>query len=1725
MAQVFGEASILQVQEDSNFSSLPAEFTNHHHRLVATVEGGTAHGVLASSTSMTDNDTSMTTVTIDGEGSNDDERIADLQEKFSNIRFKPAPNFQGVTAVTLTAYAPSSVGSDYVEIDRKNVEVLVEGVNDAPKIVLRHNPPYSAHVKPESTMIDFISISDSDGESTELPIQVTVSMGTNRGGSNGALHFASGIHTSDGFKHFECSPGENPPSCVKFSPEQAKWSKKFQLVGAPTKVNAVLSTMLGKFETATAKFGASITIIVNDMANGSGGLRLGGTPLRANAVVKFNPSCGDAEAPVLELIKMSNDGRSLEVLFDRKFHSTVEKGHACGVAFIVRDGNVVRENALGFDGPERCESRGASFFIYLGKGSTVLADDSLEVKPGFFRPCVGGNSSTTGSVAISFPDNPVEPTVKIEGSAVLDSCDDLILRAKVTSGFAGREGTLVWSSADRLNQPEPDDSLILSEEAGFASPVDLTGSTLQVSNAAFDFDDPDHEYTIALVGTNFMGVESVEAIHTFKKAALPVPTISITNGRSIEISRNEKIMLSGKAGKSACGEAGVPPDMTFSWSSDPMVSLGRCSDRNIVLEDACIDVCRLNGQNADPTTETGCEDIGGTWKDRTWSPGGDGINQIVLPNTLSPGMDYKFTLTAAMKHDPDVTNSDSIVVRVANTKPSAKINGNSSSEFSQGVAEAIILDATDSKDPDNCSGNGECNNSNLSYAWSCFVEGTQGMFEADGTTPIAPQFCDAGNFTPIDADGALGASSTMTVASNVLDPGSYRFILRVTHSITGLQSEAFAIISLTPGDPPLVSIDSGNIPITSDGNLIVSSNEFIVVSGIASPSSSSAGPEENVFTSYEYIWHITNQEGTPVTFPLDSIRQNAAGGTTMFLNRGRNHIFAPGDTLTFKLTATPIFLFLDNPALSCTSITGGNLITVSEARKHLTSICRNLYEYIIVELADGGQIWRGGDEENCEIVDASNEMSPMDANESLCKSHDGETGEFRKEVLVNCAPSQGSVSISCDSGDCTKTLDSQAIATADSWVDCRGSPIGDISFYSCESADSCQDKTVLTKGSPATTQDIIFDKTGNVVICASIRDEIGAETNSCAPSVSVSPQVFNGADELNNELVAVAEVARATVSGDKANTAIKNTLSYYEDGFQGGGRMRRRLFQKRPHGRRLQSAQQCEALKEEAANTSVELLQSVTQVMTVSQMASSTIDYLQLCTNCDLLLSSLVFVGETASTVDLLTGLVESDFDGWFHHLDHHATDHFPTEQFGVGFAISSGCPYASSWRTNADNFASYKFAQWDTNTGDLERSETFFGKRLTLSLGRTLSGFAGVVQPGGNLFASNEYFEVKFTAESFGSTAIGTSVDTRAFRITEPLFKAQVTLGGATGISSDLDSLQELPQGSTSFSVSGPAASSIFSVGDRVYKADGTKIGQLTSVGETFLTFGFGGTLVPVGNDEMLFTDHHQHSLLEGGALIVSSELEWASSVDIRFAFYLTAGCAGDPTKLSEVTCVSSCEDPSHSLDDGDCEWVTRRWHEGCGENDCTPVCVSLDSEGTFSTNSSFSLSQVNYDESNSNLGFATCTATSAGTFALLKGPKLCSGLPSDIGARVTSGSCTENSAVGTSCELTCAEGFSAEGSMGVSCSVGSDGSIGWTSLSGSCVCGVGTFWSNSECNACADECSPGYFETVACTATTDRSCSPCAEDMYQDEGNQSSCNLCPSNSSNRDNPHPDNW
>ncbi|GAB9474480.1 hypothetical protein Gpo141_00011603, partial [Globisporangium polare] len=456
--------------------------------------------------------------------------------------------------------------------------------------------------------------------------------------------------------------------------------------------------------------------------------------------------------PNLESVKFLATGVGLTVQFDRSVNRSAFKDNTflCSVIF---DLPTAQSNANYFGASPSCswQSNDASIRFLFGQNVTVVPGGILSLRGGLLKSTATAELSTpAANITIGAPDSPPVPVALVSGANSLGTCDDLFLDGSSSSGSGGRTMNFKWILTGSTNTV----TSVGKVNSVLADTSTANNASLRIPAAVME---EDAVYQIILQVRNFFGAASNSSAITVKKAAMPLPVVSIKGGGKQDAMRAKELTITAAAENPTCTApssngsttaASTSVDMTFSWS-------------------------QLQGDLAPAQ-----------FKSTSPNP-----RILKLPSrTLTVGVKYVFQIFVAMASNAKVNNTASVEVNVLPSPVSAVIGGG---DRSYGVEQSLVLDASKSVDPDDVN-----NTVPFTYTWGCMMQSTTGTGAPYDTN------CVAADTTPL----VLAQLAQTTIPASTLNPNKY-YNFTVTAKKDARSSSTSVVYFFKPGSPPGVSIE------------------------------------------------------------------------------------------------------------------------------------------------------------------------------------------------------------------------------------------------------------------------------------------------------------------------------------------------------------------------------------------------------------------------------------------------------------------------------------------------------------------------------------------------------------------------------------------------------------------------------------------------------------------------------------------------------------------------------------------------------------------------------------------------------------------------------------------------------------------------------------------------------------------------------------------------------
>jgi hypothetical protein len=264
-------------------------------------------------------------------------------------------------------------------------------------------------------------------------------------------------------------------------------------------------------------------------------------------------------APVVETVKMSNDGSSIQIQFDSNtnqaglltvFLCDTLFGFACAESS--RCVWVDSKTVTAFlSSHNSCAGPQNLFEIKGGKGLRARC-------PSANGACTNFNSwaqTSTNIMTILPPDSPITPSVSISMPATIGQCSNLLLDISSSSGNGGRQ----WANL----------TILVQSSANVTELQKFLNNRYQISPPTMlpaRFFDAGQSYNFIVELCNFLGQCSTSSKKVTILATI-MPTISIAGANLRSLKRFESLSLKASAEVSSCdGSSSSSTGISFSWN-------------------------------------------------------------------------------------------------------------------------------------------------------------------------------------------------------------------------------------------------------------------------------------------------------------------------------------------------------------------------------------------------------------------------------------------------------------------------------------------------------------------------------------------------------------------------------------------------------------------------------------------------------------------------------------------------------------------------------------------------------------------------------------------------------------------------------------------------------------------------------------------------------------------------------------------------------------------------------------------------------------------------------------------------------------------------------------------------------------------------------------------------------------------------------------------------------
>ncbi|KAG5190178.1 REJ domain-containing protein, partial [Tribonema minus] len=343
------------------------------------------------------------------------------------------------------------------------------------------------------------------------------------------------------------------------------------------------------------------------------------------------------------------------------------------------------------------------------------------------------------------PLNPAPVVVGLSAPSLVGICDSISVSGDLTTGSGGRSLTYSWSLASYSNIDPVVTPNVTDASAFLASSntsrITIPNSVLQEGTT----------YGINLTANNFLG-SSASSVVTVQKASSPVPGLTIDGPSALEVVRSNDLAIQMSA---------TMPDIACKTGLDKVTAM------------------KFSWQETSGN-------LASVAAFQTTNP-----RALRIPaGTFASGLTYIFKGTCMLG---SFGNSAMVTVTVKAQALLARIAGGSRTV---GTAQAVIMDASSSSDPDAEAGV-------MAFQWQCRT-----VFDTACTDVSS------------GAEVNLATLSTTALAAGSLNVGTYTF--QVTVSKGSRSATASVLVTVVAGDPPKTAITPLTVTKVSPvmGNLV-----------------------------------------------------------------------------------------------------------------------------------------------------------------------------------------------------------------------------------------------------------------------------------------------------------------------------------------------------------------------------------------------------------------------------------------------------------------------------------------------------------------------------------------------------------------------------------------------------------------------------------------------------------------------------------------------------------------------------------------------------------------------------------------------------------------------------------------------------------------------------------------------------------------------------------------
>jgi len=685
----------------------------------------------------------------------------------------PPTNFRfdessGFTGADMLLQLGGSSFGEFVRVAQGNGQTLGGEVTASERVVLEFAIPELS--------------GDFDASGNQLKVSIT---------PVGALSLSSAS------KDFSCFDDQIVIECLEGCQGSAKGKESTLLALTNFQLNSEVSlldqviAMFGNVEAAGLEFEqdsdnekcakASVTcIILTQPECSSCVFDRGARMVTLSVVMKADQTVGSKAsftywaAPTIVSASINTVGTAVNVLFDQNTDKAGMTASNTLCDQILHQHSLEQLAASPEDASCVWESS-KSLNIYLGTGADIAPGNMIAIRPGVLKSRNQLSAACVAEATVQGPAFPVAPLVSIEGTSAIDPCAGLELRAIVDSP---RPLQFRWSCR---NDDTFSDALSR-----------ITGAVLLLAQGTKEMTELDKTYEIVVTATDFLGATSDQVVFPILKMSSAAPKLTFMPS-TLSRFRDQTVMVKVVAEFSECPiEKG---SLVFEWSLESY----------------------LSGTVTESTGDVSVFEATGS---QLWVPGG----------VLDAGATYALSVNAYMDNDPSKSSAGTFSVQVKKRNLVASIRGGAA--ISASTMRDLVLDASDSIDPDFAGESGQADD--LHFAWTCSITEDGEVFN--------PCRTKAG------AQLHLGAQAIVTLGSNDLSAmyptAEYPYLFKVKVFKGSMMSQSFTMpVTLTEVAIPAVSIRSDSGERLLDGGIKVNAQDQLVVHGSCSVMSSGAEGE------------------------------------------------------------------------------------------------------------------------------------------------------------------------------------------------------------------------------------------------------------------------------------------------------------------------------------------------------------------------------------------------------------------------------------------------------------------------------------------------------------------------------------------------------------------------------------------------------------------------------------------------------------------------------------------------------------------------------------------------------------------------------------------------------------------------------------------------------------------------------------------------------------------